>query len=384
MLCDMTEYKFVADGGPAASASSDNKIRKAYSLVVVNRHQKPRVPRTHRGRDTFDNEHHSKVAGSCVADALSKASRSPSSNDPPDDDFHSGDVQSSPVSFPPPLLCLSEQDCDLDFIHEGSGQYKTMTEGWLARMWSGARASIGLCTQDLEPDSRMSKFMFEVRILTELSPERHQNLCRIGWSCVESPTYALGEIGNGWGYGGTGKKSHGGKFENFGEKFGLGDVIGCGLDLQTNEIWYAKNGRSLGPAFTIDFKNVTAKSRGIFPHVLIKNVRVEVAFGPLFDKCVHQLGELNFLPMVEALSCNGVTTHPLPPLKKPEVIMLVGLPKVGKTKWAHNHIAQHPEKRFYFLSTNELMPRYDFALIANFSVCLVHAHAHVCKRVMLS
>ena len=40
----------------------------------------------------------------------------------------------------------------------------------------------------------------------------------------------LGTDPQSFGYGGTGKKSHSRKFEDYGEPFALGDVIGCMLD----------------------------------------------------------------------------------------------------------------------------------------------------------
>jgi hypothetical protein len=41
---------------------------------------------------------------------------------------------------------------------------------------------------------------------------------------------------SGFGYGGTGKRSNNKQFESYGETFGLGDVIGCLLDLDAGTI----------------------------------------------------------------------------------------------------------------------------------------------------
>ena len=47
----------------------------------------------------------------------------------------------------------------------------------------------------------------------------------------------------GFGFGGTGKKSHGGNFDSYGTAFGKGDTMGCFLDLEEYTIAFSKNGR---------------------------------------------------------------------------------------------------------------------------------------------
>lgn len=56
--------------------------------------------------------------------------------------------------------------------------------------------------------------------------EEHPHVVRVGWSSVCSDM----TVGNGkysYGYGGTGKFSNNGKFQDFNEPFDVGDVIGC-------------------------------------------------------------------------------------------------------------------------------------------------------------
>ena len=83
----------------------------------------------------------------------------------------------------------------------------------------------------------------------------------------------LGTDHESFGYGGTGKKSHGRKFEDYGERFGMGDVIGCWVDVARREVGFAKNGVDLGVAFAVG-----KKVKMLCPAVTLKNAQVRVAF----------------------------------------------------------------------------------------------------------
>ena len=86
----------------------------------------------------------------------------------------------------------------------------------------------------------------------------------------------LGTDKFGFGFGGTGKKSHAKQFDNYGEAFGMHDVIGCLLDLQKGEIRFMKNGVDLGTAFTL---NSQQKSMTFYPAVVLKNAEMAFNFG---------------------------------------------------------------------------------------------------------
>jgi len=351
----MTEYRSVVDceglapGAAGVGIPSRKNTKKSPRLVVVEKYGLLDLPpKAGEGRnrvaDMESNPMHEQ-ASSLPSSAVCPREMSAISKIPA-----TAERASRPEAGAVSIVYLSEEDCDLDFVHEGGGQYSTLTAGGFSKMWSGARTGTGLCGEE-------GKFMFEVRILDEhpVSGGGSQNLCRVGWSCRDSPTYGLGELGDGWGFGGTGKKSYRNNFVDFGEAFGLGDVISCGVDLHTKTVWYAKNGKSLGQAFTID--SGTA-ARGLFPHVLLKNVRIEVSFA---SRLLHNFHENehamdDFLPMESAVSF-GVTWPQTMPPQQSEVIMLVGLPKVGKSAWVKKHISAHPEKLFYVLSINEIMMR---------------------------
>lgn len=86
----------------------------------------------------------------------------------------------------------------------------------------------------------------------------------------------LGTDKFGWGYGGTGKKSNSKQFDNYGEAFGMNDVIGCLLDLGKGEIKFCKNGADLGSAF---YLNQQQKSQIFFPAIVLKNSEMSFNFG---------------------------------------------------------------------------------------------------------
>lgn len=58
-----------------------------------------------------------------------------------------------------------------------------------------------------------------------------EGLCRFGWA-TQRANFNLGTDAFGYGFGGTGMKSHRGQFEKYGEAFAQGDRVGCRLDLQ--------------------------------------------------------------------------------------------------------------------------------------------------------
>ena len=88
----------------------------------------------------------------------------------------------------------------------------------------------------------------------------------------------LGTDKFGFGFGGTGKKSNAKQFDNYGEAFGMHDVIGCLLDLQKGEIRFMKNGVDLGTAFTL---NSQQKSMTYYPAVVLKNAEISFNFGAM-------------------------------------------------------------------------------------------------------
>lgn len=125
--------------------------------------------------------------------------------------------------------------------------------------WAGGKASVGLVK---------GKFYWECTVTDE-------GLCRIGVSTTAG-TYNLGTDKCSFGYGGTGKKSFANTFADYGEAFGLNDVIGVFLDLDNFTISFSKNGKLLGEAFSIP-KEI--RGHAFYPATVLKNAELLFNFG---------------------------------------------------------------------------------------------------------
>lgn len=84
----------------------------------------------------------------------------------------------------------------------------------------------------------------------------------------------------GFGFGGTGKKSHNRQFDDYGEAFGMHDVIGCHINLDDWTVSFSKNGVDLGQAFVI---GQHLRKSAFFPAVVLKVIQNHcVNFSPIF------------------------------------------------------------------------------------------------------
>ncbi|CAO1433733.1 unnamed protein product [Diamesa serratosioi] len=126
--------------------------------------------------------------------------------------------------------------------------------------WHGVRSTSGV--------RNTGKYYFE-SIVTD------EGLCRVGWS-TEKASLDLGTDKFSFGFGGTGKKSHNRQFDDYGDSFGMHDVIGCLLDLVKQEISFTKNSQSLGVAFKIPEQ---LKNETFYPAVVLKNAEMSFNFG---------------------------------------------------------------------------------------------------------
>ena len=122
--------------------------------------------------------------------------------------------------------------------------------------WAGARCGMGV-TEGVGYFE--AKQIASVTIMSGGRAERHSRpgIMRVGWSAraallrgnVVVPTRELGVSAMSFGYGGTAKKCHDGKFTDYGLEFSDADVIGCILDRVNRTVSFSRNGIWLGVAF---------------------------------------------------------------------------------------------------------------------------------------
>jgi ATP-dependent RNA helicase DDX1 len=116
-------------------------------------------------------------------------------------------------------------------------------------------------------------------------------LCRVGWSGIRA-SHNLGTDAQGFGYGGTGMKSHGSRFDAYGSKFGKGDAITCFLEFDPENgsatISFRKNDEDLGPAFS-SIPAAKLPLNGLHPAVSLKNAQLTIDFSEINPKA-EELG----------------------------------------------------------------------------------------------
>ncbi|KPP70515.1 hypothetical protein Z043_110648 [Scleropages formosus] len=256
--------------------------------------------------------------------------------------------------FDDTLVAIDTYNCDLHFkvSRDRYSGYPLTIEGF-AYLWAGARASYGV---------KSGRVCFEMKINEEISvkhlpsSEPDPHVVRVGWS-LDSCSTQLGEEAFSYGCGGTGKKSSSCKFEDYGEKFGENDVIGCFVDFESSEeveMSFSKNGKWLGVAFSVAKEQLAG--RALFPHVLVKNCAIEFNFGQKDEAYFPPLEQYTFIQNVKLEERNRGTVGPT--CKSDcEILMMVGLPASGKTTWAMKHAKENPEKKYNILGTNAIMEK---------------------------
>ncbi|XP_067840393.1 ATP-dependent RNA helicase DDX1 [Heptranchias perlo] len=125
--------------------------------------------------------------------------------------------------------------------------------------WNGCRSTKGV---------NKGKYYYEVHC-------HDQGLCRVGWSTMQA-SLDLGTDKFGFGFGGTGKKSHSKQFDSYGEEFTMHDTIGCFVDLDKATVKFSKNGKDLGHAFDIPSH---LKNQAFFASCVLKNAELKFNFG---------------------------------------------------------------------------------------------------------
>ena len=155
-------------------------------------------------------------------------------------------------------LSLEDRDPSVALGPE-DGVERALCQSRAPKAWAGVRADAGAVG---------GRVYFEVEC-------RDEGLCRVGWS-TRAARLELGTCAQGFGYGGTAKKSCNRQFGDYGEVYGKGDVVGCGLDCGSGEVAFWLNGRPLGEAFRLP---KALRGAALHPTICLKNAEVAVNFG---------------------------------------------------------------------------------------------------------
>uniref|UniRef100_A0A1I7VNZ2 SAP domain-containing protein n=2 Tax=Loa loa TaxID=7209 RepID=A0A1I7VNZ2_LOALO len=235
-----------------------------------------------------------------------------------------------------------------------------------ALMWGGARSTYGI--QIPSDVAGFPTVIFQIKLLDCL-PIKHlpfeeidAHNVRVGWSTLNS-TNILGEAPHSYAYDLLAKKATNNFFTDYGEPCQVGDVITSCLDLASGKIHFWKNVEYLGVAFSEVHFN---ENDIVFPHICTKNYKLSVNYGD--SQCegwmsITELlkdGALNIgtSPIYfSKLDRTVLVRGSIPPSSKSEctVLMMVGLPGVGKTTWVRQYLREHPQEQWTLLSTDTIL-----------------------------
>jgi len=160
---------------------------------------------------------------------------------------------------------LNPEDRDPGLLIDPGSQ--GLVAGSSAAGWSGCRGTAGVAM------GTAVSCCFEVTVTQLLSDA---GLARVGWA-APGARLDLGTDGDGFGFGGTGRRAHKREFLPYGQPFTAGDTVTCGFDAARRAIWFAKNGADLGDAFVGIPEQILRA--GLFPAICLKSARVAVNFG---------------------------------------------------------------------------------------------------------
>ncbi|KAK6747793.1 hypothetical protein RB195_000780 [Necator americanus] len=235
----------------------------------------------------------------------------------------------------------------------------------LALVWGGVRSTHGIRRRTDEPaggdsseQNAVKSIVFQVKI-TDLLPTRHlpfdeldPNDIRVGFSFRSAPL-VLGEYPGSYCFTSLGKRANNNVFTDYGEPFAVGDVVTAHMDFENGCISFWKNNESLGVAFS---NIVIPEDEALYPHICVKNCRVSVNFGTFPG------GEDEWISNPEWVFPNALPSSlteraPVPPESKSDctVLMMVGLPSVGKTTWVRRYIREHPSEHWTLISADTIL-----------------------------
>ncbi|CAJ0963980.1 unnamed protein product, partial [Mesorhabditis belari] len=256
----------------------------------------------------------------------------------------------------------------------------------LALMWGGVKTTFGLPipynydfpdhpkrkgVPDIEiisstingatkENMRPRRLAFQIKIL-ENTPIKHvpfeesePHEVRVGFALGTSPNI-LGESARTWCLCSSGKKATNNVFTEWGRAgFSVGDVVTTEFDLDAQSISYWINGEERGESFSnLSFDDGDV----LFPTVSAKNCKIAVNLGNYPDKS-EDWGKINPLWTFPAwIDGRTLVRAKTPPESKADctVLMMVGLPGVGKTTWVRHYLRDHPDEDWSLISPDTVL-----------------------------
>ncbi|KYB28804.1 heterogeneous nuclear ribonucleoprotein U-like protein 2 isoform X1 [Tribolium castaneum] len=183
------------------------------------------------------------------------------------------------------------------------------------------------------------------------------HLFRVGWSLLDTGLQ-LGEDKFSYGYESSGRFALNKQFEDYGKKFGVGDVVASFLEITEAEIKisYSVNGEMQGDAISVPCSDLP-ENFVFFPHVLSRNYAFELNLGNKEEAWFSKpegFEDFEFLANVEEK-----VAGPARPENRSdcEVILMCGLPAAGKTHWVQEYVQENPEKRYTVLGNTHLLQK---------------------------
>merc|ERR1719427_2128700 len=243
--------------------------------------------------------------------------------------------------------------CDMNFVvTENGNSGHTLAKNGFNCMWAGAKANKG---------AKGGKVGYELKVINftpsglSESLEAPTNGVRIGWSS-EFSNLMLGESSLSYGFESTGKVCASSSFFEYGASFTEGDVIGTYLDLESEPktLRYTKNGEDLGVAMSL---TVNLDEKPLFPHVYLRNVKIDLNFGGLEEPWFPTLEGYSLIQNAEADNVAEKVGKVPAEVADCEIIMMVGLPSAGKTSWAKKHCDSHSKRHYNVIGLKQVFDR---------------------------
>ena len=247
------------------------------------------------------------------------------------------------------LVVWDSYNSDLHFRLEVDGVTgSSQSAGGLFRLWGGARSNYG---------AKSGKVFFHVRVEEGATIEEdleEPTGVRVGFSSA-SFKYGLGDEVASFGYASKGQSVNNLEVQPFGCTYGVGDTITACLDLESDvrAISFLVNGEQQGVAFTLP--ESIEPGTALFPHVEVKNLKVVASFDGSNSDFAAPQGYQSIGSLDEEAKCHGVCGPST--AADASVLMLVGLPAIGKTTWARNYASENADKRFNVIGVDHIIER---------------------------